>query len=58
EASLTALADLGWEQVDIFNGSGTWQHGDLVVTTPWIRSEGADIVRHAIDNALNRPIVT
>lgn len=52
EDACGTLMSVGWNRVDIYNPSSLSAHKDLVVTTPWLSSEGADIVRHLVDTVL------
>lgn len=49
------LDSVGWDRVDIFNQDGLSPYKDLVVANEWLNGQGADIVRHIINHALNRP---
>ncbi|CAM9806022.1 unnamed protein product [Scytosiphon promiscuus] len=55
EVMAQVLDSLGWERVDIFNAEGMSPYKDLVVASQWLNSEGADIVRHLVDNHPNKP---
>lgn len=49
------LESVGWERVDVFNDDSLNPHKDLVVANEWFNGEGADIVRHLVDHAPNKP---
>ncbi|CAM9460481.1 unnamed protein product [Hapterophycus canaliculatus] len=55
EVMAQVLDSLGWERVDVFNTEGMSPYKDLVVASQWLNSEGADIVRHLVDNYPNKP---
>ncbi|KAJ0456980.1 putative alpha/Beta hydrolase [Helianthus annuus] len=55
ETMLRGLSQLCWERVDVsFKGSKQryLAHNTIQVNTPWMNSDGADVIQHMVDNFL------
>ncbi|XP_023746605.1 lipid droplet phospholipase 1 [Lactuca sativa] len=53
EAMMRGLTKISWERVDVsFKGSKQryFAHNTIQVNSPWINSDGADIIQHLVDN--------
>ncbi|XP_071737639.1 putative lipase ROG1 [Rutidosis leptorrhynchoides] len=53
ETMIRGLAKISWERIDVsFKGSKQkyFAHNTIQVNTPWINSDGADIIQHLVDN--------
>ncbi|KAI3491217.1 hypothetical protein L1887_44464 [Cichorium endivia] len=53
EAMLRGLTKISWERIDVsFKGSKQryFAHNTIQVNTPWINSDGADVIQHLVDN--------
>ncbi|KAL4558957.1 hypothetical protein LXL04_031083 [Taraxacum kok-saghyz] len=53
EAMLRGLTKISWERIDVsFKGSKQryFAHNTIQVNSPWINSDGADIIQHLVDN--------
>ncbi|XP_076918949.1 lipid droplet phospholipase 1-like [Bidens hawaiensis] len=55
ETMIKGLTKLSWERVDVsFKGSRQryLAHNTIQVNTPWMNSDGADVIQHMVDNFL------
>ncbi|XP_076933374.1 putative lipase ROG1 isoform X2 [Bidens hawaiensis] len=55
ETMIKGLTKLSWERVDVsFKGSKQryLAHNTIQVNTPWMNSDGADVIQHMVDNFL------
>ncbi|KAJ0615583.1 putative alpha/Beta hydrolase [Helianthus annuus] len=53
EAMIRGLTKISWERIDVsFKGSKQryFAHNTIQVNTPWINSDGADVIQHLVDN--------
>lgn len=53
EAMIRGLTKISWERIDVsFKGSKQryFAHNTIQVNTPWMNSDGADIIQHIVDN--------
>ncbi|KAI3801765.1 hypothetical protein L1987_29879 [Smallanthus sonchifolius] len=53
ETMIRGLSKLNWERVDVsFKGSKQryLAHNTIQVNTPWMNSDGADVIQHMVDN--------
>ncbi|PWA83020.1 alpha/beta-Hydrolases superfamily protein [Artemisia annua] len=53
ETMIRGLTKISWERVDVsFKGSKQryFAHNTIQVNTPWMNSDGADIIQHIVDN--------
>ncbi|KAL8225451.1 hypothetical protein R6Q57_018008 [Mikania cordata] len=53
EAMIQGLTKISWERIDVsFKGSKQryFAHNTIQVNTPWMNSDGADVIQHVIDN--------
>nr|XP_043636573.1 uncharacterized protein LOC122607624 [Erigeron canadensis] len=53
EEMIRGLTKINWERVDVsFKGSKQryFAHNTIQVNTPWLNSDGADIIQHIVDN--------
>nr|XP_043614696.1 putative lipase C4A8.10 [Erigeron canadensis]XP_043614697.1 putative lipase C4A8.10 [Erigeron canadensis] len=55
ETMIKGLSKVKWERVDVsFKGSKQryFAHNTIQVNTPWMNSDGADVIQHMVDNFL------
>ncbi|CAI9303153.1 unnamed protein product [Lactuca saligna] len=55
EMMIKGLSKISWERVDVsFKGSKQryLAHNTIQVNTPWMNSDGADVIQHMVDNFL------
>ncbi|KAJ0805552.1 putative alpha/Beta hydrolase, lipase [Helianthus annuus] len=53
EAMIRGLTKISWERIDVsFKGSKQryFAHNTIQVNSPWINSDGADVIQHLVDN--------
>ncbi|KAI3806661.1 hypothetical protein L1987_22573 [Smallanthus sonchifolius] len=53
EAMIRGLTKISWERIDVsFKGSKQryFAHNTIQVNTPWMNSDGADVIQHLVDN--------
>ncbi|XP_076902261.1 uncharacterized protein LOC143556941, partial [Bidens hawaiensis] len=53
EAMIRGLTKISWERIDVsFKGSKQryFAHNTIQVNTPWMNSDGADVIQHIVDN--------